>query len=123
MSAVIGTVYLGSVSLASVASGHAGDAVRAVLVTTVVATGLLVLALALPGHLGLGDVAFVAVLELSLGWLGLRAALYGLLATLMLAALHAVIVMIQRGTRCGLRLPLGPALLLGWLLAVLLTPL
>lgn len=89
--------------------------------TLVSAATYLLMAL-LPGsRLGFGDVKLVAVLGLLLGWIGWRAVLLGLALPHLLNGV-AVLVLLTAGrvTRHSL-LPLGPALLVGALLAVLLS--
>lgn len=103
-----------------------GDVDRlATAVLTAAATGgaLLLIALALPGQFGLGDVNFASALALSLGWLHWSAAPTSLLVAFSL----------QAGIALGLRalgrrirgphggIPMGPAFILGWLLVAFFT--
>lgn len=76
----------------------------------------LALALALPGQLGLGDVVLVGWIGLSLGWFGWRPVVIGLLFGLIVQAVVGVVFRVASG-RDG-ALPMGPALLLGWLVGV-----
>lgn len=80
-----------------------------------------VLALAFPGQMGWGDVWLAGLLGLPLGWLGLRALIAGTLAGLLLAWPAAIrtVVARKRGRQAPL-IPLGPFMLAGALLAVLL---
>jgi leader peptidase (prepilin peptidase)/N-methyltransferase len=74
-----------------------------------------------PGSLGLGDVKFVGLLGLFLGFLGWSTVWLGMMIAFGLAATY---VGVRALTRCGPRngmLPLGPALLVGTLLAVVVT--
>lgn len=82
------------------------------------AATLLLVALALPGQLGLGDVALASVATLTLGWLGLLTALTGLLAGLLFQSIAAIAVKLRRPGVATM--PLGPALVAGWLLALAL---
>jgi hypothetical protein len=93
-----------------------GGLVRAA-VAAATATGLfLLLALALPGQLGLGDVNLVGVLALTLGWIGSRTAVTGLVAGIVIQAVVGLAAMtVVRKAR--LQVAMGPALLIGWLLA------
>ena len=83
-----------------------------------VAYVLTVVAVAFPGRLGLGDVAFAGALQLTLGWFGTGTAVTGLAAGLLLALPPALMLARRRGAQGPALLPLGPALLGGWLLAV-----
>jgi leader peptidase (prepilin peptidase)/N-methyltransferase len=95
--------------------------VRAAVAATTVAGLFLLLALALPGQLGLGDVNLVGVLALTLGWIGSRAVVTGLAAGIVIQAVVGfAAIAVVRKTR--LQLAMGPALLIGWLLAVCLPP-
>lgn len=79
------------------------------------------LAFALPGRLGGGDVWLAGLVGLPLGWFGLRAFLTGAIAALLLAwpaALRQIAA--RRRGKAEQAIPLGPFLLAGALLAVLL---
>jgi leader peptidase (prepilin peptidase)/N-methyltransferase len=89
-------------------------------VAMLVAAGLfLVLALAVPGQLGLGDVVLVGGLAMTLGWLGWPQVLVGLTGGLLVAAAAGLASAARRRSLVRVILPLGPALLTGWLAAVL----
>jgi leader peptidase (prepilin peptidase)/N-methyltransferase len=79
-----------------------------------------VLAVTLPGQMGWGDVWLAGLLGLPLGWLGPRALIAGTLATFLLAWPTAIrtIAARRRGRQASL-IPLGPFMLVGALLAVL----
>lgn len=102
------------------AAAISGEGVAPLLQATgsaiVTAAALLVVALALPGQLGLGDVALAGAIALSLGWLGVQAVIVGLLTGLVLQAAAAIAVRLRR-TGNALT-PMGLALLVGWLLGV-----
>jgi leader peptidase (prepilin peptidase)/N-methyltransferase len=79
-----------------------------------------VLALAFPGQMGWGDVWLAGLLGLQLGWLGLWALIAGTMTALLLAwpaAVRAVVAR-KRGRQVPL-IPLGPFMLAGALLVVL----
>lgn len=83
--------------------------------------GLLLLAvLARPDGLGLGDVKLAGLTGAVLGWLSWSAVLLGLLAGLGLGALVGVVLIAARRATRNTTIPLGPALLAGTLLVVLL---
>ncbi|KQS66291.1 prepilin peptidase [Modestobacter sp. Leaf380] len=111
----------GAVVLLAGAAAGAGtwpDLGRALVAAPVVATGLLLLALANPAGLGMGDVKLGLLVGLYLGWLGWPSVLVGLL--LAAVAQAAVGLVLLAAGRAGRRtaLPFGPALL-GGVLAVL----
>lgn len=80
---------------------------------------LLLVALAMPGQLGLGDVVLAGAVTFNLGWLSWQTAATGLLAGLVLQG-SASIARSRRRTDRANASPMGPALITGWLLAVVL---
>jgi leader peptidase (prepilin peptidase)/N-methyltransferase len=114
--AITGVMYVVSavVFVADALVGRdATELVRAGIGAVVVLVAFLALALALPGQLGLGDVVLLGWVAFSLAWFGWRIAVVGLLAALIGQALVGAMVRLRSGA--GRTLPLGPALLLGWL--------
>ncbi len=106
--------------VAAVATGQYGPLVRAALAGAAMGGAYLLLALLPGGQLGLGDVKLAAVLGLVLGWFGWPYVLAGAAVPHLLNG-PAVLVLLATGrVRRGSALPLGPALLAGALLAVLL---
>jgi hypothetical protein len=99
-------------------SGNVGPLVRALIAGSVTTAALVAVALAMSGQLGLGDVAFAGAITLSLGWLSWQSAAIGILAGLLLQGVIGLIVKMRR--RSDGVMPMGPALVAGWLLAVLL---
>ncbi len=90
---------------------------RAGLAAGLVAAGYLLLALAAPGQLGLGDVRLGGLLAAYLGYLGWSAVATGVLAGWLLAA---VVMAVRRPGSTGHRvLPFAPFLVAGTLVAVL----
>jgi len=104
---------------AAVTGQDARPLVRAATAGVVTAGVLLVVALALPGQLGLGDVALAGAVTFNLGWLSWRAAVIGLLAALLVQGVIAIALRLRRRERA--MSPMGPALLAGWILAVAAT--
>jgi leader peptidase (prepilin peptidase)/N-methyltransferase len=100
-------------------TGDFGPLARAAVVGALATAGLLALALALPGQIGLGDVTFAGAITFSLGWLSWQAATGGLLVGLLVQGV--VVLAVKALARNRATLPLGPALITGWLLAVVLT--
>ncbi len=87
--AMTGVMYAScavALGLSAARSGDASPLVRAVLAAMLAFTGFLLLALAFPGQLGLGDVVLVGWVAFSLGWFGWRVAVVGLLAGLIIQA-------------------------------------
>lgn len=105
----------------SIATGDYASFVRSVLAGATAFAAFMLLALVFAGQLGLGDVLLTGWLAMSLGWFGWDRVLVGLLAGLILQALIGVVIWTRH--RAGPRhtLPLGPALLAGWLIGILAT--
>ena len=94
------------------------DLLRALAAALALSGGYLVLAL-LPGaNLGMGDVKLCALLGLLLGWLGWDAVLLGALLPHLINGPVALALLLARRAGRKTELPLGPALLAGALLAV-----
>ncbi|WP_029433862.1 prepilin peptidase [Blastococcus sp. URHD0036] len=91
---------------------------RALLGAVVLFAVFLVMALLAPGQLGMGDVKLAALLGLALGWLGWPAVLFGVLASFVVQALLAVVLLAAGRVTLRSALPFGPAMLLGSALAV-----
>jgi leader peptidase (prepilin peptidase)/N-methyltransferase len=102
----------------AVISGDPAPVIRA-LVAGIAAIGVfLAVAMALPGQLGLGDVVLIGWIALTLGWLGWGRLGVGLLAGLLVQAATAATLMALRRRCVDGGLPMGPALLAGWLVGV-----
>ncbi|MGW5560503.1 prepilin peptidase [Micromonospora sp. NPDC003944] len=118
---VAGLLALGGLAAAALLSGAPGRLAGALGGATVAGAAHVLLAL-LPGsRLGFGDVKLAAVLGLPLGWLGRDALLAGLLLPHVLHGALVLGLLAARRVRRHTLLPLGPALLGGAWLAVLLT--
>jgi leader peptidase (prepilin peptidase) / N-methyltransferase len=97
------------------------DLVRALIAAAVSFVLLLGMALIAPAGLGMGDVKLAALLGLVLGWLGWPAVLLGFfLGFLLQAVLGLVLLAAQRAGR-RTELAFGPALLVGSLVAALVS--
>ena len=105
---------------AAVATGQYGALLRAALAAAAMGGGYLLLALIPGGQLGLGDVKLAAVLGLVLGWLGWGYVLAGAALPHLVNGPVVLVLLATGRVRRGAALPLGPALLAGALLAVLL---
>lgn len=102
----------------AVTGGGVEPVVRAAAAGIATAAVFLVVALALPGQLGLGDVVLAGAVTFTLGWLSWQAAVVGILAGLL--AQGVIVVAVKVFSRGQAMWPMGPALLAGWLLAVML---
>ncbi|MET8353536.1 prepilin peptidase [Micromonospora sp. NPDC005206] len=111
---------LGGLSGAALLAGDPMRLLGALAGAAVAGTAHVLLAL-LPGsRLGFGDVKLAAVLGLPLGWLGRDALLTGLLLPHLLHGGVVLGLLAARRVRRDALLPLGPALLAGTWLAVVL---
>ncbi|MGY1841543.1 MULTISPECIES: prepilin peptidase [unclassified Modestobacter] len=111
---------IGLLAAAALAGGEGTALLRALGGAAVLFLAYLVLALASPGGLGMGDVKLAGLLGLYLGWVGWGALLYGALAGFALQALIALALVTTRRVGRSGALPFGPAMLVGALLTVLL---
>ena len=103
----------------SFASGHIHSLVTGAAAGASVVVLALLIAFALPGQLGLGDVSLSGVIALSLGGLCLSTAALGLVTGIALQACIAVTSKFRsRDLLSRSHLPFGPALLMGWLVAL-----
>jgi leader peptidase (prepilin peptidase)/N-methyltransferase len=108
-------------SLGALLTGDPARVGRAALAALISGTVYLVIAL-LPGAgLGLGDVKLATVLGFTLGFLGWPALAIGLLTPHLINGPVAVTLLLTRRAKRRTALPLGPALLAGALLGVVLT--
>lgn len=111
-----GSLWLGDVLCFSAAASHAGHTnhlVSALAAGPAITVPMLIIALALPGQLGLGDVALMGVIATNLGWLGYQAVLLGIFSALALQGASAGLT-----SKRGQAVPMGPTLVAGWLAAV-----
>ncbi|WP_194896880.1 prepilin peptidase [Catenulispora pinisilvae] len=94
---------------------------RAVTAGTVLYVVFLAVALAAPGALGFGDVKLSGLVGGFLGFLGWSTLLRGMTIAFVSAAVYVVTRAVAWHRLSGQALPLGPALLFGTLLAVVLS--
>jgi leader peptidase (prepilin peptidase) / N-methyltransferase len=109
-----GSTYLGE----ALVNGYWAGLIRALIGGAAIAAAFLLLALALPGQLGLGDVVLIGWAGFSLAWFGWQVAEVGLLAAFVGQAIVGVVLRLHKGP--GSKSPWGPALVLGWLVGVVL---
>ncbi|GGQ42999.1 prepilin peptidase [Couchioplanes azureus] len=99
-------------TLPVVMGGSSVPVLRALTAGSVTVVALLILALSLPGQLGLGDVALAGVVALSLGWLSWQAAAAGVLGAFLI---QPAVVLVSKLRGAGRVTPMGPAFLVAWL--------
>jgi leader peptidase (prepilin peptidase)/N-methyltransferase len=109
-SLAVGLVLL---AVASAATGDWGSLLRASAGAAILFTFYLVLALAYPKGMGLGDVKLAAVLGLYLGWLGWGSLLIGAFAAFLLGGIYAIALIISRRATRSSGIPFGPWMLAG----------
>lgn len=111
-------LLLGSVALLpGAASGSWGDALLGGLV---LGACYLVLHLVNPAGLGFGDVKLALALGVVLGWYGWLVLFAGAFAGFLLGSLYGLGAMLHRRTGRGTTIPLGPFMLAGALLGLML---
>ena len=104
----------------AIVTGDYAALLRAVLAAAAMAGGYLLLALVPGGHLGLGDVKLAGVLGLVLGWFGWGFVLLGAVLPHLINGPTVLVLLATGRARRGSSIPLGPALLVGAWLAVVL---
>jgi leader peptidase (prepilin peptidase)/N-methyltransferase len=103
---------------AALAAGEPGRLGRAVLGAGLLGVAYLMMVMLPGGPLGFGDVKLAAVLGFALGFVGWPAVLIGAVAPHLLNGPVAVFLLLSRRAGRRTALPLGPALLVGALIAV-----
>jgi prepilin signal peptidase PulO-like enzyme (type II secretory pathway) len=98
--------------------GNWPDVGRSTLAAVTATIFFFVLAMAFPGQLGLGDVFLFGWVAFSLGWFGWRSVAIGGLVGTVGQAIAGAVVRARSGP--GVKLPMGPALLAGWLAGIVL---
>ncbi|WP_326495847.1 prepilin peptidase [Curtobacterium sp. 260] len=119
--AVVLLVLLGAVSAVS---GDWGALLRGLLGAVVLGGAYLVLALAVPGGMGLGDVKLAVVLGLVLAYLGWGPLAVGAFGGFLVGGTVAIALVAVGRARMGSGVPFGPSMLVGaWIGIVLGVPL
>jgi leader peptidase (prepilin peptidase)/N-methyltransferase len=106
-------------TLAALAGDEWGRLGRALLAGLVLLVGYLLLALARPSGLGLGDVKLAGLLGGFLGWFGWSETLLGTLAAFAVGGLCSATLLVTRRVRREGELPFGPSMVVGALLGAL----
>jgi leader peptidase (prepilin peptidase) / N-methyltransferase len=109
----------GLLLVASLGLGDLGRLGRGLLAATAVGGFFLVLALASPRGMGLGDVKLAPTLGLALGWLSWGTVAVGVFAAFLLGGIAGLAGMVALGLSRKSLLPFGPWLVAGALLGVL----
>jgi leader peptidase (prepilin peptidase)/N-methyltransferase len=105
--------------LTSIGSGKWMALIRAGLAMAVVGGFFLVLALAFPSGMGVGDCKLAGVIGLYLGWLGWGDVLSGILVAYLAAALFVIVLKVIGSTAARTAMPFAPFMAGGALFAVL----
>lgn len=115
--------YAGTLTLLAVAAlsaGQSGRLGRAVLAGVVLAIGYLILFMASPASIGLGDAKLAASVGTALGWLGWPAVIAGTFTGLMAAGIYGICLLVLRRARIHDMIAFGPFIALGALIAIAL---
>ena len=115
--------YAGTVALlaaAALVTHHPGQLGRAVLAGAGLAFLYLIMFLASPASIGVGDVKLAASVGTALGWLGWGTVVTGTVACFMIAGLFAAALLILRRAKRGDHMAFGPFILLGALAAIVI---
>lgn len=117
------TAYGGTLALLAVAAftdHHPGQLGRATLAGAALASLYLIMFLASPASIGLGDVKLAASVGTALGWLGWRTLVTGTVASFLAAGLFAILLLVLRRAKRTDHMAYGPFILLGALAAMAL---
>ncbi|MCX7523189.1 prepilin peptidase [Microbacterium sp. STN6] len=114
--AIVLPSYLVAAALLGVAGALAGDGgalIRAGISMAALVVAYLVMALAVPGGMGLGDVKLAGVLGIYLGFVGWGALAVGALAAFVLGGLYGCALILARRAKRTSGIPFGPWMLVG----------
>ncbi len=118
----VGAATVALLGLAAIATGRGDDFLRAVACAAGAYVAFGLLRFVNPRALGGGDVTLAGLLGLALGWFSVAAALTGLAAGAVLAALFAVVALATRRIGRSSALTYGPFLVAGALLVLFAAP-
>jgi leader peptidase (prepilin peptidase)/N-methyltransferase len=105
------------IGAAGIISGQLAVVRDAIVAATVVGVAYLILALLMPGQLGMGDARLAALLGMLSGTQGWRTVLVGAALPYLLAAPIATVLLLAKRARRGTQIPFGPYLIVGAVLA------
>lgn len=111
----------GLLLLAAATGGHWPDLLRALLGGLALAAAYLILAVISRAAIGLGDAKLSASLGTMLAWSGWPTLAAGVLAGFLLAAVYGLGLLVSGRATRGQRIPFGPFMVAGTLLALLAT--
>lgn len=120
---VVGPALVVVAALLAVASAWSGDwrgLLGAAVGGAAMFAAYLIVALASPAAMGMGDVKFAGLIGMLLGWFGVEAWVLGVIAASVLGGLIAIGALALGHVTLRDSLPFGPSMLCGALLAVLL---
>jgi leader peptidase (prepilin peptidase)/N-methyltransferase len=115
------TAYVGTLALLAVtalAGHHPGQLGRATLAGAALAFLYLIMFLASPAGIGLGDGKLAASVGTALGWLGWRTLVTGTVASFLAAGLFAILLLVLRRAKRTDHMAYGPFILFGALAAI-----
>lgn len=107
---IVGALLL---STASISAGDYGALLRAALGMATLFAGYLLVALAYPGGMGMGDVKLAGVLGLYLAWCGWGQFAVGAFAAFLLGGLYAIALLLLRHADRKSAVPFGPWMIIG----------
>jgi len=103
-------------TVASLANGRPDLLLGAAIGMAAMFVGYLLMALAYPGGMGLGDVKLAGVLGLYLGWTGWGALIVGFISAFVLGGIYSLVLIITKRANRKSGIPFGPWMLVGaWL--------
>jgi leader peptidase (prepilin peptidase)/N-methyltransferase len=102
--------------VASVLTGDYAGLVRAAIAMAGLVIAYFLMAVAMPGGMGLGDVKLAGVIGIYLGWVGWGPLAVGALAAFILGGVYALVLILSRRATRKSGVPFGPWMLAGtWL--------
>lgn len=114
----LATAVAAALGATAIATGKPESLLRAVIAAAVVGAGWFTVAFVSPTAMGLGDVRVASLTAGLLGWMGWTAVLAGQILALGIATLTAGVIAVTTSKRGrALQVPMGPALVLGALIA------
>jgi leader peptidase (prepilin peptidase) / N-methyltransferase len=105
---------------ASALSGDWTALVRALMGAAILGVGYLILAIVVPGGMGLGDVKLAGVLGLTLAYLGWGPLAVGAFGAFVVGGIFAIVLMITGRAKWRGGIPFGPSMLVGAWIGVLI---
>jgi leader peptidase (prepilin peptidase)/N-methyltransferase len=110
---------VGALVVAAVVEGEWARLVGAALGGVVLFVSFAAIAVAVPRGMGWGDVRLSAVLGVLLGWFGAGFVAFGTLASFLIGSITGVVAAVAAGRVRRVRIPFGPSMIVGALVAVL----